>query len=67
MFKTSLSALCLLTITSVAQAELTGFRDIDIGGLPTGGADPLNDEVLMIDLGTGGQDAVIIGVGGASP
>ncbi|MCO6046140.1 hypothetical protein NG895_19750 [Aeoliella sp. ICT_H6.2] len=60
---TSLSALCLLIITSVAQAQLTGTMDIDIGGLPTGGADPPNDEVLMIDLGTGGQDAVIIGVG----
>ncbi|MCO6046389.1 PEP-CTERM sorting domain-containing protein [Aeoliella sp. ICT_H6.2] len=59
----SRTTLLFLAITGVAQAHLTGTRDIDISGLPTGGADPLDDEVLMIDLGTGGQDAVIIGVG----
>ena len=29
----------------------------------TGGAASLNNEILMVDLGSGGRDAVIIGVG----
>ena len=63
LFNISFVAICLLVIASAAQAQLTGFMDIDISGLPTGGADPFNNEVLLVDLGTGGQDAVVNGVG----
>ena len=63
MFKTSLSTLCLLMTASVAQAQLTGTIDVDISGLPTGGADPLSDEIVIVDLGTGGRDALVYGVG----
>ena len=63
VFKTSLIALCLLAIASGAQAQLTGQIDIDISGLPTGGSNSAADEVLVVDLGTGGRDAVITGTG----
>ena len=63
LFNTSSIVICLLMIASAAQAQLTGSIGIDISGLPTGGADPLNNEVLFVDLGTGGQDAVVYGVG----
>ena len=55
--------LCLLVIVSGAQAQLTGAVDIDISGLRTGGDDPLDNELLVIDLQTGGRDALIDGVG----
>ena len=66
IFKTSLIALGLLGLLAIsdrAHAQLTGRIDIDISGLPTGGSDPPADEVLVIDLGTGGLDAVVTGVG----